>query len=58
MADEILAVGRDLLGPEATTMAVLPDGLAPSSMAVNAGKLLVDAGSPKPSNPKTACPAR
>ena len=44
MADEILAVGRDLLGPEATTMAALPDGLAASSMAVNASKLLVDAG--------------
>ncbi|MBW3633456.1 MAG: 5'-nucleotidase C-terminal domain-containing protein, partial [Chloroflexi bacterium] len=44
MADEILAVGRDLLGSEATTLVVSPSGFAPSWLAVNAGKVLVDAG--------------
>src|SRR5215207_4601595 len=56
MADEILAVGRELLGPEATTMAALPDGLAPSSMAVNAGKLLVDAGLAETEQPENCVP--
>ena len=56
MADEILAVGRDLLGPKATTLAALPDGLAPSWMAVNAGKLLVDAGLAETEQPDNCVP--
>ncbi|MBA3449688.1 MAG: alkaline phosphatase family protein, partial [Chloroflexia bacterium] len=44
MADEILAAGRDLLGPEATTLMVSTGGLAPSWRGVNAGQVLVDAG--------------
>jgi 2',3'-cyclic-nucleotide 2'-phosphodiesterase (5'-nucleotidase family)/predicted AlkP superfamily phosphohydrolase/phosphomutase len=53
MADDILAVGRDLLGPEATTLLASSWGLTPSRLAVNASKVLVDAGiadGPQPEN--------
>ena len=56
MADELLAVGRDLLGPEATTFVVSPWGLAPSWLAVNAGKLLVDAGIAAAEQPENCVP--
>ncbi len=56
MVDEILAAGRDLLGPNATTLAALPDGLAPSWMTVNAGKLLVDAGLAETEQPDNCVP--
>ena len=56
MADEILAVGRDLLGPEATTLLVSPWGLAPSWLAVNAGKVLVDAGIAEAEQPENCVP--
>ena len=56
MADEILAVGRDLLGPEATTLVVSPWGLAPSWLAVNAGKVLVDAGIAAAEQPENCVP--
>jgi 2',3'-cyclic-nucleotide 2'-phosphodiesterase (5'-nucleotidase family) len=56
MADEILAVGRNLLGPEATTLVASPWGLAPSSLAVNAGKVLVDAGIADAEQPENCAP--
>jgi 2',3'-cyclic-nucleotide 2'-phosphodiesterase (5'-nucleotidase family) len=56
MADEILAVGRDLLGPEATTLLVSPSALAPSWLAVNAGKVLVDAGIADAEQPENCVP--
>ena len=56
MADEILAVGRDLLGSEATTLVVSPWGLAPSWLAVNAGKVLVDAGIADAEQPENCVP--
>ena len=58
MADQILAVGRELLGPQATTLVVSPWGLAPSWLAVNAGKVLATPVSPAPSSPKTVYPVR
>jgi hypothetical protein len=42
--DDLLATGQGLLGPNATTMAVSLGGEALSSRAVNAGRVLVDAG--------------
>jgi 2',3'-cyclic-nucleotide 2'-phosphodiesterase (5'-nucleotidase family) len=56
MASEILAVGRDLLGPQATTLVTAPDGLATSTLAVNAGKLLVDAGLAESEQPGNCLP--
>jgi 2',3'-cyclic-nucleotide 2'-phosphodiesterase (5'-nucleotidase family) len=56
MADEILAVGRALLGPEATTLMISPWGLAPSWLAVNAGKVLVDAGIAAAEQPENCLP--
>ena len=56
MADELLAVGRDLLGAEATTFVVSPWGLAPSWLAVNAGKVLVDAGIAAAEQPENCVP--
>jgi 2',3'-cyclic-nucleotide 2'-phosphodiesterase (5'-nucleotidase family) len=56
MADEILAVGRDLLGPAATTLLVSPGGLAPSWLAVNAGQVLVDAGLAEAEQPENCVP--
>jgi len=56
MADQILAVGRDLLGPEAATLLVSPWGLAPSWLAVNAGKVLVDAGIAEAEQPENCVP--
>ena len=56
MASELLAVGSDLLGPRATTLVTAPDGLAPSSLAVNAGKLLVDAGLAESEQPDNCVP--
>jgi 2',3'-cyclic-nucleotide 2'-phosphodiesterase (5'-nucleotidase family) len=57
MADQLLAVGRGLLGPEATTIAVSPDGLAPSWQAVNAGQVLADAGLAEAAQPENCVPA-
>ena len=56
MADQILSAGRDLLGPEATTLMVSPWGLAPSWLAVNAGKVLVDAGITEAEQPENCVP--
>ena len=56
MADELLAVGRDLLGPEATTLMASPWGLAPSWLAVNAGKVLADAGIAAAEQPENCVP--
>ena len=56
MADEILAVGRDLLGSEATTLVVSPSGFAPSWLAVNAGKVLADAGIADAEQPENCVP--
>ena len=43
-ADQLLASGRALLGPEATTLAVSLDDQRPSWMAIDAGQVLLDAG--------------
>jgi 2',3'-cyclic-nucleotide 2'-phosphodiesterase (5'-nucleotidase family) len=56
MADEVLAAGRELLGPEATTLLVSPGGLAPSWLAVNAGKVLVDVGIAETEQPENCVP--
>ncbi len=56
MADEILAVGRDLLGPEATTLLASPGGSAPSWLAVDAGQVLVDAGIAEAAQPENCVP--
>jgi 2',3'-cyclic-nucleotide 2'-phosphodiesterase (5'-nucleotidase family) len=56
MADELLAAGRDLLGPESTTLLVSPWGLAPSWLAVNAGRVLVDAGIAEAEQPENCVP--
>ncbi len=56
MADEILAVGRNLLGPEASTLVVSAGGLAPSWLGVNAGQVLVDAGIAEAAQPENCVP--
>ncbi len=56
MADEILAVGRDLLGSKATTLMVSPSGLEPSWLAVNAGTVLVEAGIVEADQPENCVP--
>ncbi len=56
MADEILAVGRDLLGDEATTLLASPGGMAPSWLAVDAGRVLVDAGIAEAAQPANCVP--
>jgi 2',3'-cyclic-nucleotide 2'-phosphodiesterase (5'-nucleotidase family) len=56
MAGELLSVGRDLLGPDATTLMVSPWGLAPSWLAVNAGKVLLDAGIAAAEQPENCVP--
>jgi len=43
-ADETLALGRELMGDEATVFASSDHGFAPQWYAVNAGKVLLDAG--------------
>ncbi len=43
-ADRLLAAGRELLGPEVTTLAVASRAFEASTQVVNAGQLLVDAG--------------
>ena len=58
MADEILAVGRDLLGSEATSLVVSPSGFAPSWLAVNAGKVLADAGITEAEQLENCVPSR
>jgi 2',3'-cyclic-nucleotide 2'-phosphodiesterase (5'-nucleotidase family) len=56
MADEILAVGRDLLGPEATALLASPGGSAPSWLTVDAGQVLVDAGLAESAQPENCVP--
>jgi 2',3'-cyclic-nucleotide 2'-phosphodiesterase (5'-nucleotidase family) len=56
MADQILAAGRDLLGPEVTTLMVSSWNMAPSWLAVNAGKVLVDAGVTDAEQPENCVP--
>jgi hypothetical protein len=43
-ADETLALGQELMGDEATVFASSDHGFAPQWYAVNAGKVLLDAG--------------
>lgn len=43
-ADQLLATGQNLLGDGATSLAVSAGGLMPSSLVVNAGQVLADAG--------------
>ena len=43
-ADETLGLGRELMGDEATVFASSDHGFAPQWYAVNAGKVLLDAG--------------
>ena len=43
-ADETLALGRELMGGDPTTIATSDHGFAPQWYAVNAGKVLADAG--------------
>jgi 2',3'-cyclic-nucleotide 2'-phosphodiesterase (5'-nucleotidase family) len=43
-ADQLLAVGQTLLGEDATSLVVSVGSLVPSSLQVNAGQVLVDAG--------------
>ena len=56
MADQLLALGRDLLGPEATTLVASPGGLAASAFAVNAGQVLVEAGLAEAEQPANCVP--
>ena len=56
MADQLLALGRDLLGPEATTLVAAPGGLGVSTSAVNAGQVLVGAGLAEVEQPANCVP--
>jgi 2',3'-cyclic-nucleotide 2'-phosphodiesterase (5'-nucleotidase family) len=56
MADEILAAGRDLLGPEATTLLASPGGTAVSWLTVDAGLLLAEAGHTEAAQPGNCVP--
>ena len=56
MADQLLATARELLGPTTNTVAVSPDGLAPSWRVVNAGQVLVDAGLAESAQPENCVP--
>lgn len=56
MADEILAVGRDLLGAETATLLASPGGMAPSWLAVDAGQVLIDAGLAEATQPENCVP--
>ncbi|MGH2616242.1 MAG: alkaline phosphatase family protein, partial [Thermomicrobiales bacterium] len=56
MADEILAAGRNMLGPEASTLAVSPSAGMPSWLAVNAGQVLLDAGIAEAAQPENCVP--
>jgi 2',3'-cyclic-nucleotide 2'-phosphodiesterase (5'-nucleotidase family) len=56
MADQLLATGQELLGSDATTLFASPGGLAPSSIGVDAGQVLVDAGLAEASQPANCVP--
>ena len=56
-ADHLLASGRALLGPEATTLAVSVVDQRPSWMAVDAGQVLRDAGLTESDQPGNCQPA-
>jgi 2',3'-cyclic-nucleotide 2'-phosphodiesterase (5'-nucleotidase family) len=56
MADQLLAVGQELLGPEATTLFTSPGGLAPSTFGVNAGQVLAEAGLAEVGQPENCVP--
>ena len=58
MADQLLALGRDLLGPEATTLVASPGASPFPHLPSTPGKVLVDAGSRRPSSRPTVCRGR
>jgi 2',3'-cyclic-nucleotide 2'-phosphodiesterase (5'-nucleotidase family) len=55
-ADELLATGADLLGPQANTIAVSSGGMIPSWQEVDAGQVLVDAGLAESAQPDNCVP--
>lgn len=55
-ADELLAAGRELLGPEVTTLAVASGAFDASNQVVNAGQVLVDAGLAEVEQPDNCVP--
>ena len=55
-ADQLLAVGQTLLGPGATSLVAAPDALMPSALAVNAGRVLVEAGVTEAEQPENCVP--
>jgi 2',3'-cyclic-nucleotide 2'-phosphodiesterase (5'-nucleotidase family) len=55
-ADELLAAGAELLGPQANTIAVSSGGMAPSWQTVDAGQVLVDAGLAESAQPDNCVP--
>jgi 2',3'-cyclic-nucleotide 2'-phosphodiesterase (5'-nucleotidase family) len=55
-ADQLLAVGQNLLGSDATTLVASPTALVPSALAVNAGQVLVDAGVAEAAQPENCAP--
>jgi len=55
-ADELLAVGQELLGPEVTTLAVASGVFDTSNQVVNAGQVLVDAGLAEVEQPENCVP--
>lgn len=57
MADEMLAVGQELLGPEANTLFATTDRLAISTAEVNAGVVLQEAGLAEGAQPGNCIPA-
>jgi 2',3'-cyclic-nucleotide 2'-phosphodiesterase (5'-nucleotidase family) len=56
LADQLLALGRDLLGPQATTLVAAPGGLAVSTIGVNPGQVLIDAGLAEAAQPGNCKP--
>jgi 2',3'-cyclic-nucleotide 2'-phosphodiesterase (5'-nucleotidase family) len=56
MADRLLAAGRELFGPEATTLVAAPGVLVPSWSAVDAGRVLRDAGLAENAQPDNCVP--
>ncbi len=56
LADRLLATGSELLGPEANILAVSTGRTAPSTMAVSAGQVLVDAGLAEADQPENCVP--
>lgn len=56
MADQLVAAGQQLLGPDAATLAATFDNVTATTMAVNAGRVLVDAGLVETDQPANCVP--